>query len=131
FQPDDPANPIIVAEARWQSPEGTVVIARFLGPVQSGEMTLASEPPLPTDQIVSLLLFGDTAGLNGSTDSSGSSSDAQAVAVGGSVATQGLNQALSRVEAVDISTRIDTAGSDSVRPEVVIQLTNSISAQVG
>lgn len=131
FQPDDPGNPIIVAEARWQSPEGTVVIARFLGPVQSGEMTLTSEPPLPQDQIVSLLLFGDTSGLNGGTDSGGGNNDAQAVAVGGSVATQGLNQALSRVDAVDISTRIDTTGEDVVRPEVVIQLTNSVSAQVG
>lgn len=131
FQPGDPANPIIVAEARWQSPEGTVVIARFLGPVQSGEMTLTSEPPLPQDQIVSLLLFGDTTGLNGPADSGGGSSDTPAVAVGGGVATQGLNQALSRVEAVDISTRIDTAGGDAVRPEVVIQLTNSVSAQVG
>lgn len=129
MQPGQPDNPIVVAEARWQSPENIVVIARFIGPVKSGEMTLSSEPPLPQGQILSLLLFGDTGGLNGAQDSS--DNDSQAIAVGGSVATQGLNRALTRLEAVDISTRINTSDSDAVRPELVIQLTNSVSAQIG
>ncbi len=132
FQPAEPDNPVIVANARWESSEGITVIARFEGPVKSGEMTLTSDPPLPKGQVLSLLLFGDTAGLE-SVGSGGEQTDGanQAAAVGGSVAAQGFNQALSRIEGIDLSTRVAGGESGNVRPEVVIQLTNSLSAEVG
>lgn len=132
FQPEEPENPVIVATARWESPDGITVIARFEGPVKSGVMTLTSDPPLPEDQVLSLLLFGDTGGLGsvGNSDQQSGGVD-QAATVGGSVASQGLNQALSRIEGVDLSTRVAGGDSGNVRPEVVIQLTNSLSAEVG
>ncbi len=132
FQPEEPDNPVIVAAARWDSPEGITVIARFEGPVKSGEMTLTSDPPLPEDQVLSLLLFGDTAGL-GSVGSGGEQTDGatKRPPSEGSVASQGLNQALSRIEGIDLSTRVAGGDSGNVRPEVVIQLTNSLSAEVG
>lgn len=132
FQENDPSNPILFADARWTSSEGITVIARFSGPVKSGEMTLSSEPALPEDQVLSLLLFGDTSGLsNLGADQAESDSTMQAAKVGGSFAAQGLNKALSRVDAVDLSTRMSSSESGGVRPEVVMQLTNSLSAQLG
>ena len=135
FQPEDPANPIVVAEASWTSPDGTVVYASFVGPVNSGKMRLRSEPSLSQGEILSLVLFGTTDGLNNvgsaSNGGGGQTSRSQAVAVGGGVATQGFNQALSRFNAVDVSTRINSDDSGNARPEVVIQITSSLSAQLG
>lgn len=132
FQEDDPSNPILLAEARWLSSEGIAVVARFSGPVKNGEMSLSSEPALPQDQVLSLLLFGDTGGLsNLGADQAQSDSAAQAAQIGGSFASLGLNKALGRVDAVDLSTRVRSSDSGGVRPEVVMQLTNSLSAQLG
>ncbi len=128
LQPDEPENPIIIVEAHWESPEGILVIAKFTGPAESGEITLTSDPPMRNDQVVSLLLFGDPSGL-GQGPADGESTN-QAAVVGGSVATQGINNALRRYEGIDLSTRV--RGTDNnVRPELVVQLTNSLSAQLG
>lgn len=135
FQPDEIDNPILRAEATWKAADGTLVIASFLGPVKSGKFTLRSEPSLPQGEILSLVLFGTTEGLRnvGSSRNKGGGSNpgSTALAAGGGVATQGLNQALSRWEAVDVSTRVASDDSGNARPEVVVQLTNSVSAQVG
>lgn len=130
FQPDEPDNPLIVLDARWYSPEGITVIAAFSGPAKTGTLSLTSDPPLRDDQVVSLLLFGDTSGLGEGAASGGSDSANQAATVGGSLASSGLNQALGRIKGVDLTTRV--RGEDgNVRPEVVVQLTNSLSAQLG
>lgn len=130
FQPDEPDNPLIMLDARWYSPEGITVIATFTGPAKTGTLSLTSDPPLREDQVVSLLLFGDTSGLGEGAASGASDSASQAAVVGGSLASSGLNQALGHVKAVDLTTRV--RGEDgNVRPEVVVQLTNSLSAQLG
>lgn len=128
FQPNDPANPVVVATARYDSPDGTRVYADFLGPVKTGKLHLRSQPPLSEDQILSLLLFGDK---DGSFGSGGSGSDAAtAVSVGGAQATQGLNAALGDVTDLDVTTRVDTSRG-SPTPELVIQLTRRLSAEIG
>jgi translocation and assembly module TamB len=129
FQGDDPTNPVVLATARYDAPGNYRVYAEFVGPVKTGKLKLRSEPPLPEDEILSLLLYGVPEGSFGS----GSSSDdpaATAVGVGGGTATQGLNAALADLTNLDVSTRVDTSrGSPS--PELVIQLTRRLSAQVG
>jgi translocation and assembly module TamB len=130
FQPDEPDNPLVVLDARWYSPEGITVIASFTGPVKSGTLSLSSDPALREDQVVSLLLFGDTSGLGEGAVSGDANSSNQAAVVGGSLASSGLNQALGRFKAVDLSTRV-RGEEGNVRPEVVVQLTNSLSAQLG
>ena len=47
----------------------------------------------------------------------------------GGAATQGLNKALSNISDLDVSTRIDTS-TGSARPEIVIQLSAKVSAQI-
>jgi hypothetical protein len=128
LQPEEPDNPIIVVEAHWESPEGILVIAKFTGPAKSGEMSLTSDPPLRNDQIVSLLLFGDPSGLGQGSESGNSSN--QAAVVGGAVATKGINNALRRYEGIDLSTRV-RGEVNNVRPELVVQITKSLSAQLG
>ncbi|HMJ13711.1 MAG TPA: translocation/assembly module TamB domain-containing protein, partial [Polyangiaceae bacterium] len=128
FQPKDPANPIVVATARYESPTGHRVYADFVGPVKTGKLDLRSEPALTKDQILSLLLFGTEDGSLGS--GSGDSSTATAVGVGGSTATQGLNAALADITDADVSTRVDTSRG-SPTPELVIQLSRRLSAEIG
>ena len=41
-----PSNPTVVATARYTAPEGTEVYAEFVGPVETGTLSLRSEPPL-------------------------------------------------------------------------------------
>lgn len=130
LHPQEPDNPIILAKAVWEAPDDVLIVASFSGPAKSGTMTLSSEPPLPEDQILSLLLFGDTQGLTGA-DQGSSDPGAQAAAVGGRLLTQGLNKVLTRIDAIDITTRISGGTTDNVRPEVVVRLTNSLSLQVG
>jgi translocation and assembly module TamB len=124
----DPANPIVVASASWESPEGIVVFAEYKGPVDGGKLTLRAEPALTRDQIISLLLFGSPDGSFGTGEGS---SVAGAASVGGGVATKGLNRALSDLTDLDVSTRIDTSEAGSPRPELVLQLSPRVSAQLG
>jgi translocation and assembly module TamB len=128
FQESDPANPVVVATARYDSPDGTRVYADFLGPVKTGKLHLRSVPPLSEDQILSLLLFGTPDGSFGS--GTGDSSAATAVSVGGSQATQGLNSALGDVTDLNVTTRVDTSRG-SPTPELVIQLSRRLSAEIG
>ena len=45
-QPTD--NPVVVATAAYDSPDGTKGFADFVGPVKTGKLTLRSEPPHTT-----------------------------------------------------------------------------------
>jgi translocation and assembly module TamB len=124
----NPTNPIVVATATWESPEGIVVYAEYRGPVEGGKLTLHAEPSLSRDQIVSLLLFGSP---DGSLGGEGGSKAGTATSVGGGVATKGLNRAMNDLTSLDVSTRIDTSEAGSPRPELVWQLTPRVSAQLG
>lgn len=129
FQGDDPTNPVVLATARYDSPDNYRVYAEFVGPVKTGKLKLHSEPPLSEDEILSLLLFGSPDGSLGSGAGEGNPA-ATAVGVGGGTATQGLNAALADLTNLDVSTRVDTSRG-SPTPELVIQLTRRLSAQVG
>ena len=126
----EPANPTIVATARWDSPdeEKHRVYADFTGSAAKGKITLRSEPPLTQDQILSLLLTGSSDGSLGGGSGGGSSAATAVGAVSGS-ATQGLNKVLSGISNLDVSTRIDTS-TGSARPELVIQISPRVAAQI-
>jgi translocation and assembly module TamB len=130
FQGESPPNPVVVARARWESPDGIVVFADFTGPVDSGELRLHSEPALTDDQILSLLLFGGTDGMFGTGSGGEGGKAATAAGVGGGVAAQGVNAALDRLTDLDVTTRIDTSGQQP-RPELAVQLTRRLSAALG
>ncbi len=126
----EPANPTIVAIASWDAAddEHHRVYAEASGTAADLKVNLRSEPPLTKDQVLSLIVTGTA---DGSLAGGGSGSGTAATAVGavGGAATQGLNKALSNVSDLDVSTRIDTS-TGSARPEIVIQLSARVSAQI-
>jgi autotransporter translocation and assembly factor TamB len=126
----EPANPTIVATAIWDAAddEHHRVYAEASGTAADLKVNLRSEPPLTKDQVLSLIVTGSA---DGSLAGSGSGGGTAATAVGavGGAATQGLNKALSNISDLDVSTRIDTS-TGSARPEIVIQLSAKVSAQI-
>ncbi len=143
FVGDDPADPTLVVTALWDAPDGTQVIADYLGPLKTGRVTLRSEPPRPQNEILALIIFGSADGVNGApaasqtqggeslaTEQSGSTAQA-AGAAGGGLATQGANKAIQDLTGTDVvQTRVDTTESQNPRPEVQVQIARNISVQV-
>jgi translocation and assembly module TamB len=132
----DPSNPEVVVTAGWTAPEGTRVYADFVGPLQTGKVTLRAEPVRTRSEILSLILFGTTDGqavpVNSSqqgSDSSGAGSSA-ALGLGGGIATQGLNRALDDLTGLDVTTRIDTTDGSNPRPEVEVQIAQDIALSI-
>lgn len=134
FDPSQPpSNPTIVATAEWKAPDDITVYADFVGPAQTGKMKLRSEPGYSEDQILSLLLTGSvdhsTAARVGSGGIS-STTAAAAVAMGGGMVTKGINRGLSDVTHLDISAKIGSTQSNNPRPELAVQLSDDVTAQV-
>jgi translocation and assembly module TamB len=137
FLGDDPSNPLLVVTAIWDAPDDTRIIADYLGPLKTGRVMLRSEPPLPQDQILSLILFGTTNGTGGAPSASqaqGSeiaAATTQSAAAGGGIATQGANKAIQDLTGTDVvQTRVDTTESQNPRPEVKVQIAHNLSVQV-
>jgi translocation and assembly module TamB len=132
FTGQETGNPVVIATAFWDSGDDVRVYADFVGPVKSGKLTLRSEPQLSQNEILSLLLFGSASGTFGQpAQGNGSETDAgKAAGVAGGVMTQGLNKAISGVSNVEVTTRVDTSQSQNPRPQVEVQLSKEVTAQV-
>jgi translocation and assembly module TamB len=128
FVGGEPSNPEVVVKASWTAPDGTVVYANFVGPLKTGKVTLTSEPTLPQQEIVQLLLFGTAAGQQAQTPS-GTPANGALGTVGGEAA-QPLNHALNQLGLGAVSTRIDTTQSSNPKPEVEVQIARDISVQI-
>ncbi|MFO0675973.1 MAG: translocation/assembly module TamB domain-containing protein [Polyangiaceae bacterium] len=129
---DDPSNPVVVASAFWDAPDGSArVFADFVGPAQTGKLTLRSEPRHSQGEILSLLLLGTADGGMTSSGRGGGSSTTTAISLGGGLATQGLNRALRDVTNLDIETRVATNDSQNPRPEVAFRVVKNVTAQIG
>ncbi len=128
----DPSQPEIVATAYWDAPDSTRVYADFAGTPKSGKLKLRAEPDRTQDEIVALILFGSADGQLGVSPGGASqdSTAAKGAGAAGGVVTQGVNKAISGITTADIETRVDTSESDNPRPELVVQLTQRLSAQV-
>ncbi len=98
--------------------------------MRDGKLTLRSEPPLTSDRIVSLLLFGTPDGSFGAGGAHGSAGDSTATALGlaGGTAAKGLNRALA-VLPLDVSAGLDTS-TGTARPELDVQLTPRVTARM-
>lgn len=127
FQPEDLSNPIVVATASWDPGDGTRVFADFVGPVKHGKLTLRSEPSMPPNEILALVMFGSANGMNRS--NSGSAGGA-AIGAGGGLATQGLTEALDDLAGIQATARIDTSQANNPRPEIEVQVSPTVSVQV-
>jgi len=129
LQEHDLANPVIVAAAHWEAPDGTLVRAEFRGPAQTGKLELSSNPPLSDGAILSLLVLGTTEGSTaGETGESGGVASG-AAQVGGAFVTRGLDSALTALTDLEISTRIDTS-ENTPSPEVRVRVTHRLAVEL-
>ncbi|MFT3776185.1 MAG: translocation/assembly module TamB domain-containing protein [Minicystis sp.] len=133
FPGGDPSNPMILATAFWDAPDGTRVFAEYSGRVSAGKLDLRSEPSLTQDEILALILFGSPDGSFGAEPPSGqeTSTGTKVAGMAGGVVTQGLNKAISGITSADITTRVDTSAAGNPRPELAVQLSKSVSARIG
>lgn len=129
FTGNDPPSPLIQATAYWDAPDGTRVFADFTGYAEKGTLSLRSEPALTQDEILALILFGSPDGGFG-TSNAETSTGVQAVGIAGGAVTEGLNKALSGVT-TRVSTRIDSSDASGPQPQIVVQLTDKVSARLG
>jgi translocation and assembly module TamB len=127
FTGDDPSNPQVVVTAGWTAPEGTRILADYLGPLKTGKVTLRSQPSLPQSDIVALLLFGAP---EGSAGTAGAVAQGQGEGIAGNAATQPLNHALDQFGVHAVSARVDTSQAASPKPEVELQVAKDISVQI-
>ncbi len=125
----DASNPQVVVRAGYKAPDGTTVYATFVGPLKTGKVTLSSEPSLPQQEIVELLMFGTTGGPQAQSPSP----DAASSVVGtvGGEAAQPLNHALGQMGLGSVRADVDTTSSTNPRPEIEIQIARDISLKVG
>ncbi|MGA7122272.1 MAG: translocation/assembly module TamB domain-containing protein [Polyangiaceae bacterium] len=127
----DTSNPQLRVTAMYEAPDHTRIFADVLGTPDKLKANLRSEPPLKQDEILGLLLFGSPEGLGG-TPGPGEQPDPtqQAAGLASGVVAQGINQALSGISKVEISTRLDTTQAANPRPEVDVRLSNNVLAHV-
>lgn len=118
----EPDNPTIVASAYWDAPDGTRVWAEFVGPLETGTLSLRSEPAHSKNEILSLLLFGRP---EGNLAAKGSGSAVGTGVAGGLVAT-GLNRALDEVSGGEIEIEANVASTrfNQSRPEIGVRRKN-------
>jgi translocation and assembly module TamB len=125
---DDPSNPQVLVRASYQATDGTVIFATFIGPLKTGKVTLSSEPPLPRQEIVELLLFGTTGGSQ--PEASEGTAATQALATFGGEAAQPLNHMLNQLGLGAITARVASTAAGVVEPEVEVQVAKDISVQL-
>jgi translocation and assembly module TamB len=128
FVGSDPSNPQIVVKAGWHSPDGTVVYATFTGPLKTGKVTLSSEPSLPRDEIVQLLLFGSPDGTQAQTPSAGTENSA--IATAGGEAAQPLNHMLNQLGLGAVTAKVDTSEASTPKPEIEVQIARALSLEL-
>jgi len=125
---DDPSNPQVVVRASYRAADGTLIYADFIGPLKTGKVSLSSEPPLPRQEIVELLLFGTTGGSQ--PQASEGTAATQALATVGGEAAQPLNHMLNQLGLGAITTRVASTAAGVVEPEVEVQIARDISVQL-
>ncbi|MGD0527924.1 MAG: translocation/assembly module TamB domain-containing protein, partial [Polyangiaceae bacterium] len=124
----DPSNPEAVVKASWTAPDGTVVYAVFDGRLKTGKVTLSSEPTLPQQEIVELLLFGTADGNQAQTPTGTPTNTA--IGTAGGQAAQPLNHALGQLGLGAVTANVDTTQASNPRPEVEVQIAKDISVQL-
>ena len=127
----DPSDPEVMVSASWGAPDGTKVIADFVGPLKTGKVTLRSEPPRPKNEIVALILFG-TADGSSSTPYATKQPDGatKAGSAAGGLASDGLSRGLDELTGLQLQTKLDTSDAANPRPEVELQIARDISLEI-
>jgi translocation and assembly module TamB len=122
-----PDNPEVVALASWTAPDGTKVFAEFSGPVKTGELELRSDPPMPKEQILSLIVFGEAGGPG---VAGGGSTASTAAGVGGSFVAEGLNEAIDDLTSADLRLGVGSSPSNEATTQLEWLVTHELSLRL-
>jgi translocation and assembly module TamB len=120
FDEDEPSNPTLAVTAKWDAPDGTRIHAGFVGPLRSTAPTFWAEPARSQMDIMAILLSGSAEQATGST----------AAGIAGGVATADVNKVLASVVPLDVTTRVDTSVAQNPSPEVAVQLSPKVMAEI-
>jgi translocation and assembly module TamB len=114
------------------APDGTNVLADFVGPLESGKLTLRSEPSRPKHEVFAMILFGTADGRGAAPAASrpAGSGATPAVGAGSALLAQGLTEAIDDLSGVRAQARVDTSRVSNPRPEVEVQLTRRITLEL-
>jgi translocation and assembly module TamB len=132
FDGEDPSNPDLDITAWWDEPrEGTRIYLDYLGPLKTGKTNFRSRPTRSQKEIMAILLFGSADEMMQAKGGANASAEYAAAGIaGGQVLTRGVNQVISSVSPVDITTRVDTSQAQNPTPEVAVQLSRKVTAEV-
>ena len=131
FVGNDPSNPEANITAAWTAPDGTKVLAEYVGRVKTGKVTLRSEPARPRNEIVQLILFGTADGSEATPYASKSpSTGTQAGTAVGGLATEGISKGLDQLTGMNVTAKVDTSDAANPRADVELQLAKDISLQL-
>ena len=109
------------------------MFADFVGPVETGRLTLRSEPALTESEILSLVVFGTVDGVNPAPAGAGGKGGATAraaLSLGGGIAARGLTEAFDDLTGVRATARVDTTMPRNPRPEIQLHITPRVSIEL-
>ena len=132
---EDTSNPYLNVTARWRgAPAGTSVFVEYIGvlqPITSEKLKFRSNPPLPQQQILAMLLgAGDTSGTFAGGVQTGVGPSAQQVAGGVAVelVQSQMNALLSGTVFKGFSTQFSTNDDGTLRPGVAYAIGDKLHA---
>lgn len=132
---EDAGNPYVNITARWDAPDGNRVYVDYAGilkPINEQKIRFRSDPPLPQQAILAMILSGGSSGSTGTASEEGSASatDLAANVVGGEIASTQINAVLSQIAPLrGLSTRLGTSDSGRLRTTVMYELGDTVKAE--
>lgn len=132
---EDAGNPYVNITARWDAPDGNRVYVDYAGilkPINEQKIRFRSDPPLPQQAILAMILSGGSSGSTGTASEEGSASatDLAANVVGGEIASTQINAVLSQIAPLrGLSTRLGTSDSGRLRTTVMYELNDTVKAE--
>jgi translocation and assembly module TamB len=133
LRPEDGGNPYVNITARWDAPNGTRVYVDYAGvlkPITEQKLRFRSDPALPQQAILAMVLSGGSSSSDDTTQGSSSAADVAANVVGGEIASTQINAVLSQIAPLrGLSTRLGTSDSGQLRTTVMYELSDTVKAQ--
>ncbi|MGK3962117.1 translocation/assembly module TamB domain-containing protein [Sorangium sp. So ce118] len=134
---EEPSNPHLNVNARWDAPDGTRIYAAFNGtlrPITNTKLRFTSNPPSSQQDILARLLFGadfsEGAQAAGAETSARQAAGNVAASVGSELAAAQFNALLSGIAPLrGLSTRFGTTSEGSLRTSLIYRLNDELTAQ--
>jgi translocation and assembly module TamB len=133
FRSEDPGNPYVNMAAHYDAPDGSTITLEYAGllkPINRDKIRFRSTPPRTEQEIIALLLFGETGSSSAAAASSTGAGRDTAAAGGGGIAAYQLNALLGGIAPLrGLSTTFAVTEEGYTSTGVSYQISDTISAQ--